>query len=179
MDTQTINEGLIGIEGPLQIHLTNLEWGLIILGSLVTVAGLVFFIKKYLKRKTHKKAHKTPYQVASEKLHQLKKDLTQADDKTFTTQVSDILRQYLEKAFALPAPERTTEEFLNDFSDFNLISKEASIPLADFLQSCDLVKFAKQSLTQEQRKRLIESAENIVYTTHREKAYAQEELQKA
>lgn len=177
MDTENATQGLVDIDGPIQINLTTFEWSLIVLVTLVVLGGLFFLIKKFRKKKTHKKAHKTPYETATEKLQDLRKTITQKADKEFTVDVSDTLRQYLEKAFALPAPERTTEEFLNDFSDFNLISKEAAEPLAHFLKSCDLVKFAQQSLTHEQRKELIELAQKIVQTTHREKAYAHGDLQ--
>lgn len=62
--------------------------------------------------------------------------------KQFCTLVSDALRYYLEERFGLMAPERTTEEFLVELQTSSHLNAEQKQSLAEFLQSCDLVKFA-------------------------------------
>ena len=62
--------------------------------------------------------------------------------KQFCTLVSDALRYYLEERFGLMAPERTTEEFLIELQTSSHLNAEQKQSLAEFLQSCDLVKFA-------------------------------------
>lgn len=66
-----------------------------------------------------------------------------AQPKPFVVAVSDAARQYLEERFEFRAPERTTEEFLYELQRTNLLSREQKDSLGDFLQQCDLVKFAK------------------------------------
>lgn len=63
--------------------------------------------------------------------------------KPFCTAVSDTLRVYLEERFEFRAPDRTTEEFLNELQRTDLLTRDQKDGLGNFLQSCDLVKFAK------------------------------------
>jgi hypothetical protein len=61
----------------------------------------------------------------------------------FCTLVSEITRTYLEERFGLRAPERTTEEFVQELTRSAALDSRHKQLLADFLSSCDLVKFAK------------------------------------
>lgn len=65
------------------------------------------------------------------------------DPRAFCFAVSDALRWYLEERFAFHAPERTTEEFLVELQHTGLLAPDQKGTLADFLQRCDLVKFAR------------------------------------
>ena len=66
-----------------------------------------------------------------------------AQPKPFCIAVSDTARQYLEERFEFRAPERTTEEFLHELQRTDLLTRDQKESLGAFLQSCDLVKFAK------------------------------------
>src|SRR5436190_1656400 len=66
-----------------------------------------------------------------------------AQPKPFCIAVSDAARQYLEERFEFRAPERTTEEFLYELQRTDLLTRDQKDSLGEFLQSCDLVKFAK------------------------------------
>lgn len=65
----------------------------------------------------------------------------------YFTQLSEILRGYLEERFSLRAPEQTTEEFLAGLSRTaagqRAITAAHREILADFLSQADLVKFAR------------------------------------
>lgn len=63
--------------------------------------------------------------------------------KPFVTAVSDTARFYLEERFQFHAPERTTEEFLRELAGTKLLLPEQKESLGNFLENCDLVKFAK------------------------------------
>jgi len=63
--------------------------------------------------------------------------------KSFCTLVSDTIRLYLEERFNFHAPERTTEEFLHELQSTDRLAGEQKEKLGEFLESCDLVKFAK------------------------------------
>jgi hypothetical protein len=57
--------------------------------------------------------------------------------------VSNTLRLYLEERFNLRAPERTTEEFLVELRTSRHLTVDQKQSLGEFLESCDLVKFAR------------------------------------
>ena len=63
--------------------------------------------------------------------------------KEFCILVSDTVRWYLEERFNFHAPERTTEEFLYELQETDLLLRDQKESLSEFLSRCDLVKFAK------------------------------------
>jgi len=63
--------------------------------------------------------------------------------KEFCILVSDTIRWYLEERFDFHAPERTTEEFLYELQGTDLLLPDQKESLSEFLQRCDLVKFAR------------------------------------
>ncbi len=63
--------------------------------------------------------------------------------REFCIVVSDTIRQYLEERFRFHAPDRTTEEFLHELRETELLTRDQKESLGDFLTRCDLVKFAR------------------------------------
>lgn len=63
--------------------------------------------------------------------------------KTFYQRLSNILRRYIENRFGLRAPERTTEEFLDESRHAQCFGPGDLALLEEFLTHCDLVKFAE------------------------------------
>ncbi len=75
--------------------------------------------------------------------------LTQLDARGFSFAVSEIVRVYVEEAFALRAAHRTTEELLGDLmGDASPVAAHRA-ELGDFLRYCDLAKFAGWSLSRD------------------------------
>ena len=66
-----------------------------------------------------------------------------SEPKPFTIAVSGAIRIYLEGRFNFHAPDRTTEEFLYELQDTDLLLTEQKQSLGEFLENCDLIKFAK------------------------------------
>ena len=87
------------------------------------------------------------------------------EPRPFCISVSDTLRAYLEEAFSLRAPERTTEEFLEELQSSALLSFSQKQLLGDFLMRCDLVKFARDEPAVEQLKELHASALRLIDET--------------
>jgi hypothetical protein len=79
--------------------------------------------------------------------------------------VSDTARAYLEERFNFRAPERTTEEFLRELGGTDLLAKEQKESLGQFLQSCDLVKFAKYEPGEKELRELHGAAVKLVEET--------------
>src|SRR6516162_2973288 len=88
-----------------------------------------------------------------------------AQPKTFCILVSDTIRSYLEEQFDFHAPERTTEEFLRELSTTDLLVPEQKDSLGRFLESCDLVKFAKYEPGEPELRELHGSAVRLVEET--------------
>lgn len=85
--------------------------------------------------------------------------------KEFCVLVSDTVRMYLEERFKFHAPERTTEEFLYELSETNLLTPDQKESLGRFLESCDLVKFAKYEPGENELRELHSSAVQLVEET--------------
>jgi len=123
------------------------------LGVIAVVAALGTWL--WLRRRRVKelvRIFKPAHELAYERLRVLvKEDLVGAGRiKEFYERISDILRHYIEHRFSLRAPERTTEEFLYELASTNVLPESDKQNLAQFLQHCDLVKFAKHEPTSEQ-----------------------------
>jgi len=88
-----------------------------------------------------------------------------SDPKVFSILVSDALRQYLEERFDFRAPERTTDEFLYELRETDLLTQDQKDSLAAFLEACDLVKFAKFEPTEVELRGLRTSAVRLVNET--------------
>jgi hypothetical protein len=87
------------------------------------------------------------------------------EPKQFCTMVSDTSRIYLEERFNFRAPERTTEEFLRELKTTNLLNGEQKESLGKFLESCDLVKFAKYEPAEKELRDLHSSALRLIEET--------------
>ena len=85
--------------------------------------------------------------------------------KEFCVLVSDTARWYLEERFDFHAPERTTEEFLHELQGTNLLTPDQKASLRDFLNRCDLVKFAKYEPREPELRDLHASALRLVEET--------------
>lgn len=85
--------------------------------------------------------------------------------KPFCVAVSDATRYYLEERFDFHAPERTTEEFLHELQRTQLLTPDQKTSLGEFLQRCDLVKFAKYEPTEAELLELHASAGRLIEET--------------
>jgi len=88
-----------------------------------------------------------------------------SEPRLFCFEVSETLRVYLEERFKLRAPERTTEEFLVELQSSSALNSDQKESLAAFLESCDLVKFARFEPNESALRELHESALRLVDET--------------
>src|SRR5206468_11017394 len=85
--------------------------------------------------------------------------------REFCIMVSDTIRWYLEERFDFRAPERTTEEFLYELQSTELLTRDQKESLGEFLNRCDLVKFAKYEPREPELRDLHSSALRLVEET--------------
>jgi hypothetical protein len=104
-----------------------------------------------------------PHVRARQRLHAALRHIS--DPRLFCFEVSETLRVYVEERFKLRAPERTTEEFLVELQSSTALDSDQKQSLAAFLESCDLVKFARFEPNESALLELHESALRLVDET--------------
>jgi len=84
------------------------------------------------------------WEIASEKLAQLKeKNYPKAGEiKQYYVELSEVIREFLQRVYAIPVLDMTTYEFLNEIVQRD-IENDLYERLKIYLQFADLVKFAK------------------------------------
>ncbi len=135
----------------------ELPWNYLFIYLIVAMLYLiaVFFLLKYFmkKRKARPKTElvrlQSPWEIAFDQLNELKKKdfLVREEFKEYYSCLSDIIRRYMEDRFSIKAPEMTTQEFLFYLRETQLLSGDQKTALKNFLNSCDMVKFAKYDPT--------------------------------
>jgi hypothetical protein len=104
-----------------------------------------------------------PHRKAKERLRGATELLS--DPYAFCSLVSDVVRVYLEERFNLHAPDRTTEEFLNELREGTQLNEEHKALLENFLIKCDLVKFAREEPTEPELRGLLDAALRLIDET--------------
>ena len=121
---------------------------------LLIIAGLgalaYWYVKKHKEKKEEAEIYKTPIEKATNLLNTLeKKELWQRGEiKEYYSELTDIVRIYIEEAIEVPAMESTTSELIQALKIASLkkkmeLSKETIDNLFTVLKQADLVKFAK------------------------------------
>ena len=88
-----------------------------------------------------------------------------AQSRPYAIESSAIIRRYIEVRFDLAAPKRSTEEFLAEAQQSPKLAPESQTLLADFLQCCDLLKFARTLASRNELVQLHEAAIRFVKET--------------
>ena len=158
----SIDEDIRDIRGPKQVLA---DWVLpVAIAAALLIAALIYGL--WRRRRSRYVAPLLPFQIALQRLDEIRALMQPVHAREFSTAVSDIVRSYIEQRFEVTATRRTTEEFLRDL----LQSSNASLAkhqglLGDFLFQCDAVKFAALSLTLQSMETLRQSARNFVIET--------------
>ena len=113
---------------------------------------IYWFVVRKQKENEEEATYKTlpPYEEAIYKLNELDEKLLWQNNKIkeYYSELTEIIRGYIERELKVPALENTTDEVLDmlkDFTDSETIqtSKETLKKLKELLREADLVKFAK------------------------------------
>jgi hypothetical protein len=155
---------LRGIKGPVPIP-SSYAWAGWLLAA-IAGAILAWYLWKRLRLK--KPAAKPgivipPHRRAKDRLRNASELMS--DPYAFCSLVSNVLRAYIEERFELRAPERTTEEFLEELRATTAFHVEHKRLLEDFLTRCDLVKFARHEPSHPELQALLDSALRFIDET--------------
>jgi len=142
---------IMPIKNVIKMPLTfkeKLKRALIIAGVVLAILAIPVFLYFYFKRRK-KEAYVPPplppYEMAVKRLRELKeKKLWQEGNiKEYYSELTDILRGYIEGRFELPALEMTTDEISPLLKKKKEVTKGLFRNMIDLLTISDFVKFAK------------------------------------
>lgn len=156
-------EDIHDIRGPISIPYQWL-WVLYVVSGLAVIAGL-YAAWRLFRRHAATKA-KLPFEIALERLEAARALMTEKQVREYAFAVSEIVRVYIEQRFGEKAAHRTTEEFLSDLLEQTGTPLAAHRPLLeDFLNHCDLPKFARWQLSVREMESMHESARAFILET--------------
>ncbi len=138
----------------------------ILTGSAFLAAAALFFILRRTKAPLP-----TPYEIATAELHKARA----ADDdnaKAYALCISGAVRGYISSIYRIPAPERTTYEFLELASLENVFDAEARSFLEKILRLADMAKFARHDFLSAEREELYAAAEAFIESDNKKRAEA-------
>ena len=138
---------------PLWVIFVGTFLGLALLGLIAWFLG---------RRQRPAKPPKLPRARAREALERITDEIKTMSPYQFSIRVSDILRRYVTEQYALPLTRQTSVEFLNALRNSAAFSEEEKSLLADFLNRCDLIKFARYDATTVDSRLLLEEAMRFV-----------------
>ena len=140
------------IKGPIRVPLTFrdiLPWLLLALGVAAITALALWYIRRRKKNKPLFQlipvVERKPHEIALAALAELKekKAWQSGRYKEFHSELTDILRRYIEDRFSVRALESTTDEIMEEMVSQGSVGKENLDRLRSILVLADLVKFAK------------------------------------
>lgn len=166
------------IKAPIDAPMTFKEFmhrfGWYIIAGLL-LAILIFIIIKYIKKRKIenkplfvKEKPKIPAHItAIERINKLKnKGLHKKEDlKPFYTELSTIIRMYVEDRFNIQALEQITSEIIDEFDKTDFGTVELKNKLQELLSLSDTVKFAKNKPDIHENEIMIEYAISFVNKT--------------
>lgn len=196
-------QGFKDIKSPLELPITFAEVWPFVAAGVVLLAAIAVLVY-YLRTRPAKEAEpvtilppRPPHEIALEELERLRaaRLWQQGNVKEFHTQVSEIIRAYLERSYGIPALETTTDETVQQFRT-RAWMRSAAVPatssvasvapsatattmrerpasfvpgasevLREVLQKADLVKFARYEALPEENEKSLNLAFEFVNMT--------------
>lgn len=108
------------------------------------------------------KPQPSPRERTLELLDRVGREIETLSPYQFSIRVSDILRRYVTDQYKLPVTRQTSVEFLAALTKASPFSEDERSLLEDFLNRCDLIKFARYDATTEDSRLLLEEATRFV-----------------
>ena len=133
---------------------------------MAVAAGLAFLVLVGLLFWFTRRKRPAPVLSARERalaaLRELRSEASEADPYGFGVRVSDALRTYIRDQHGLDAVTRTSVEFLEALRDNAAFTNNEKAAISEFLESVDLLKYARQAAAAAEIRILLEIAERVV-----------------
>jgi hypothetical protein len=156
---------------------------LIVLGICGLIVLLYFVYRKYLRKQPvlDEKSQELllpAHVVALNYLDKIKQEKAwrQGRSKEYHTELTDVIRAYIERMFNINSMEMTSEEILDQFRMMRMEQKSVYLSLQQILKLADLVKFAKWDATPDEHELSLLNAYLFVNQTKIEEAKPLEEI---
>lgn len=160
-----------GIKPPVAINKSYFRLYIIIaivFGVLVIAGAIILFLYRRKQKEIEFVPEPLPaYQIAYNELENLRalNLISEGLIKEYYYRLSNIVRRYIESRFKLMAPERTTEEFLAEMTVTDRLAGVHKELISNFLEHCDMVKFAAYGPDSREIKNAFDSAIKLVDET--------------
>ena len=127
---------------------------------ILSLLGLVVWW--FARRRKPELPSKAPREIALGELEQIRGEIERMNPYQFSIRVSDILRRYVTQQYGVPATRQTSIEFLTAAAKAPSFSADDKSLLEDFLNRCDLIKFARYEATTSDSELLLDEAIRFV-----------------
>ena len=148
------------ITGPVDFFILKAWMIFCAVATVLLLLGLTAWVLKLRRRRPV--VVQTPRQRALEQLARIESEVERLPPYQFSIRVSDILRRYVTEQYQLPVTRQTSVEFLNALAAASPFSSDEQSLLSDFLNRCDLIKFARYDATTEDSRLLLNEASRFV-----------------
>ncbi len=128
--------------------------------ALALIGGIAWWIIRARQRRP--KHVESARERALRALREAEADVARLTPYQFSIRISDILRRYVSEEHNVPLTRQTSVEFLSAVKESSQFSSEDKSLLNDFLNRCDLIKFARYDATAEDSRTLLEEASRFV-----------------
>ncbi len=161
---------LLDIKGPIEI--TDNTKIVVLTAAAILAAALVITLIIFLWKRSRKQQAILAHETALQQLLRAQQLIDQHNVDAFVTLIDQTLRSYIEQRFAVSARRQTTREFIS-----RITKGKESVPeplagnkksLQTWLEHCDLVKFARASLTPEAMSKMLANLHSFIESTRME-----------
>ncbi len=155
------------LKDPVYIKSHFNPWSIILILLLaIALFGFFYFRRKKKIKKTIDTLSRSPEEIATSELCALRdmKLIEKGMVKEYYIRLSDIMRKFIEGVFKISAMEATTWELYQEMRKRRL-ERGPVDKIRNFLEECDLVKFAKYIPTQKEIEDIYKQAEEIIKLT--------------
>ena len=131
----------------------------LVAGAVLVLALLTWLIVRWRRRP---RPQPTARQIALDELARIESEIEKLSPYQFSIRVSDILRRFVTDEYNLPVTRQTSVEFLAALTGASPFSESDKMLLSEFLNRCDLIKFARLEATTADSRSLLDEARNFV-----------------
>lgn len=159
-----IKDQLRSIAPPVHyVDAIDLFWLVVALAALLAVAAALIWWFYFRKRPRKPPVPPlSPRQIAAARLQQILARMDEMTARDFGNEVCDILRVFIGAQYGLHPERQTSPEFLESVTRSHAFSRHEHALLTDFLDGCDLLKFARLDATRDAKERLVQEAVEFI-----------------
>ena len=139
---------------------------MILVGTLVALSIAAVTVWFVIRSRRKQAPIQSPRERTLEMLDRMQNEIEELSPYQFSIRVSDMLRRYATEQYNLPVTRQTSIEFLNLIKTASPFSEDEKMLLEDFLNRCDLIKFARYEATTADSRLLLEEAMRFVKGGH-------------